>query len=270
MQGRIAASEIIHLNLEAQLPQLFCVGDQKLRVFRKCGFRDFDPKLIGRDAILPDQAAELAGNVPVLPDVTARHIHRNRTVKTLPVPSVQVLTDLVPHKAIQFINESGFLQHRNKIRRIQKTQLIVVPAAKRLCPCDLSCIIIHLGLIPDMKAAGSDRGRQMIDHFSNLFSFFPLFRVIKPIAFILRIPYFSLRHMGTVHHMVYINLPAVCRSNHIEAAAQKNPILPAPIHEIGSYRTEQLLIVLPQGFISPVAAKNCKPIRRNAPHSFFL
>lgn len=118
MQGRIAASEIVHLNLKAQLPEPVCVADQQIRVFCKRGFRNLDSKLIGRNVILLNQAAKLSRNVPVFPDVTTRYIHRHETADALLVPAMQVLTNSVPHKAIQIINKSGFLQYGNKIRRI--------------------------------------------------------------------------------------------------------------------------------------------------------
>ena len=93
----------------------------------------------------------------------------------------------------------------------------MIPTTKSFCSNDFFRFIIHLGLIPNMETTRFDCSWQIIDNVSDLFSFFPLLRVIKLKALISGITYFFLRHTSTVHHVVNINLLAVCRSYYINA-----------------------------------------------------
>ena len=72
---------------------------------------------------------------------------------------MQVLTDPVPDKAVQIINQSGLLQRGDKLGGTQPALRGVVPAAQGFQAGNLSRIVIHLGLVTDLNLPGLKRRR---------------------------------------------------------------------------------------------------------------
>ena len=213
---------------------------------------------------------EMTGKIPVLTNITAGQVYRNRLTDPLFIPAAQVLAHLFPDETIQIINETGFFQRANKICRLQTPQFSMSPAAESLCADDFPCCIINLGLIPYFEIFRLDGSRQVIDHFRNMFSFFPLLRIIKRIIDDTAAPDFLLRHTGIVQHAVYINIPEVLRRQNINPAAYLNLRFPSLADEIVLHRIDYVLLIQLHLLFALNSTEYNKTIAGDPPHRFFI
>ena len=270
VQRGVSAAEVVHFHLESQFPKLHGGADHKVAVFRKGGFRDLDPKLIRRQPVGADQARELFGNVPVLPDVASGKVHRYRPVFSLPVPPLQIPAHALPHKAVQLIDQVGFFQQRNEFGRRDPAEPGVIPAAQRFRPDDLACFKMDLRLIPHPDFPVDHGIRQVVADIRNLLSFLPLIRVIEFIPVLAVVPNFALRDPGAVQHAVHIDLLVILRGQHVNPGAKADGRFLSAVDKVIADGVADVPDILNDLLIAQRVKKNGKAVGRDVSDTFIV
>ena len=117
VQGRIAAAEVVHPDLEAQLlktPDLFF---DKLEILAEGALGDLDRQHRARDPRLVDPTANLLHDIAAV-KVRAREVdglrHEEDPRRFL---LLQFLQHALDHVEVQLVDQPGFLQRGDKIGR---------------------------------------------------------------------------------------------------------------------------------------------------------
>ena len=132
IQGRIAASEIVHFDDKAQFPQMADRLDDLSRILRVGAFRNLKMEPGRRQAVFTDDAHHNIRDIRVI-NIRPGYVHGDRHGRVaLIVPPAQITAGFIPHKLIQFCDESVLFKQWNKFRRRLESPFRMLPAHQRL------------------------------------------------------------------------------------------------------------------------------------------
>ena len=136
IQRGIAAAEVVHPDLEAQLLQALDLCFHKLEVLPDRAFGQLDGQLVAGDAGRVDAAADLIDDIAGL-EVDAGDVQRlGHEIQALGLLFLQLQQNLVQHVEVQPVDQARVFQDRDKIARRDQASVRVDPAGKGLLVAD--------------------------------------------------------------------------------------------------------------------------------------
>ena len=150
IQGGIAAAEIVHPHLKAQLLEAGDLLFDKLEIAAHDAFGDFDGQLGSADVRLVHPAADFLHDIAAFKVRPGQVQGRGHHIQAHPLLPLHLFQDLVQHVQIQLVNQLGFLQHGNELGGRQEALRRVDPAGQRFfvahpaVGCADDGLIVHL------------------------------------------------------------------------------------------------------------------------------
>ena len=150
VEGRIAASKVIHLNDESVAAELFHYGDHLIGISNHDTLSDLHAELLRVKVILLDEALDVFRDIHVV-EILWRDVNGDEHIHAAFLPSGEDLAGTAPHVFVDFRDHAVLLDGRNEPYRGKESVILVDPADKGLTSDDVAVTVSYrLEIRPDV------------------------------------------------------------------------------------------------------------------------